>query len=366
MSDSKAWEAMGDVSETTPPDDIPRPIAKLALEGLRRAEARKNKDELPVPVPWPEYATIMGGGLWPGMHVLVAGTGAGKTTFATQIAITAAEAGCPTAYVGLELDEAQVGLRMVAEQAKVGWSKLYLGKHSEDQLSRAQAAAELMTNWPLYAVMGNPSGWPASKLETIAAWLAEDSKHRAGANKPRPGLIVLDFLQLIGAEGKEDRTELRERIGRAAYTARQASRAHNVAVVLVSSIARNNYQSIASGAAEAGLRPEKNGEPAFMFNPDAIVGLGKESGEIEYAADSVTVLIRSPNEKKQPVVLCAVPKLRYGRPSWFPTNFDGLRFNAIAFSEIPEAKAKPKSKGEKAKHEKSDSTDVDGEGYFPK
>jgi hypothetical protein len=306
-----------------------KPIADMAREGLERADARKRGEEEPVPVPWKEYAGIIGGGLWPGMHVLVGGTGAGKTTFAVQIGIAAASKGCPVAYVGLELDEPQIGLRMVAE---TGWSKLYLGKHGPGQRAEAKSRLERMADWPLYGVMGDPSGWPASKLEGIAASLRAEAERRANGTPPKPGLIVLDFLQLVGNEAADKRTELRERIGRAAYTARQVARKHNVAVVLVSSAARDKYAALAGGCAGAGLvtKRTKDGKPCgVIYRPDELVGTGKESGEIEYAADSVTVLVKMPNAYGAPVVLCCVPKLRYGQARWTPMVFEDQRFRPV-------------------------------------
>ena len=316
------------------PLEVLKPIADMAREGLERADARRNGDEQPVPVPWPEYAGIIGGGLWPGMHVLVGGTGAGKTTFAVQIGMAAASKGCPVAYVGLELDEPQIGLRMVAE---TGWSRLYLGKHGPEQRAEAQARLDSMANWPLYGVMGDPSGWPASKLEGIAASLRAEAERRADGKPPKPGLIVLDFLQLVGNEAADKRTELRERIGRAAYTARQVARKHNVAVVLVSSAARDKYAALARGCEAAGLVTRKNklGQPfGVVYRPDELVGTGKESGEIEYAADSVTVLVKMPNAYGAPVVLCCVPKLRYGQARWTPMAFEDQRFKPVGFGLV--------------------------------
>lgn len=328
------------------PLEVLKPIADMAREGLERADARRNGDEQPVPVPWPEYAGIIGGGLWPGMHVLVGGTGAGKTTFAVQIGMAAASKGCPVAYVGLELDEPQIGLRMVAE---TGWSRLYLGQHSDKHRAEAQQMLKRMKDWPLYGVMGDPSGWPASKLEGIAASLRAEAERRADGKPPKPGLIVLDFLQLVGNEAADKRTELRERIGRAAYTARQVARKHNVAVVLVSSAARDKYSALAGGCAGAGLATKrtKDGKPCgVIYRPDELVGTGKESGEIEYAADSVTVLVKMPNAYGAPVVLCCVPKLRYGQARWTPMVFEDQRFRPVDFGLV--AKLPPTDDGAEA------------------
>lgn len=313
----------------------PKNIGTLALAAIVRARARWNKTEAPVPVPWEAYANIIGGGLWPGMHVLVGGTGSGKTTWTTQIAVAAAEQGFPVAYVGLELDEMQIGLRMVAER---NWSKLYLGKCSEAQMEQAEQRARLMETWSLVGEMGDPSGWPASRLESLAKRLQSESKARTPKKDmaPKPGLIVLDFLQLVGDEVGDHRADLRERIGKAAYRARQVAREYNVAIVLVSSTARANYDALAKGAKASGLAIRRNskGEYGILYNPDNLIGTGKESGEIEYAADSLTVLVKLPNEYGAPIVLCCVPKLRYGPPRWFPMAFEDQNFRPLPFDIV--------------------------------
>ena len=61
-----------------------------------------------------------------------------------------------------------------------------------------------------------------------------------------------------------------------------------------------------------------------------LVGLGKESGDVEYSADGVLVLCREPWEASKPqggkVVHLAVAKLRAGEGSWCALRFDGTVF----------------------------------------
>ncbi len=320
------------------PAPVPPLIGTLAEDALLRAEHRREGREVPVPVPWRAYGRLVGGGYWPGMHVLVAGTGLGKTTFCSQIAVHAAMFGCPVAYVGLELDEMQIGLRMAANE---NWSTLYLGKHDPEGalVQKATEMASRMKQWPFFAVMGDPTSWPASRLDPLARFLHSEAISRANGSTAKPSLIILDFLQLVGAEAEDRRAELRERIGRAAYQARQVARRYNTAVLLISSTARERYAAMANGCPSAGLvqRHSSLGQLyGTITNPDAIIGVGKESGEIEYAADTVTVLTRYPNVNDMPVVLCCVPKVRYGRPGWVPFVFERQRFDAVKFEDLPE------------------------------
>lgn len=330
-------------AEVLPPDpNAPKPpppnLAAVLGGALDRMDARAEKRERPIATPWQGFnEALPGGGLWAGMHVLVAGTGVGKSTWALQLALHAAEAGAPVAYAGLELDDMQIALRLVGERAKLGWSNLYTGGANAEQRGRAREAASTLEALPFHIEHGAPGGWSASDLASLA-----DRMRTAYPASALPMLLVVDFLQIVGAEPNVGRQELRERIGRAAYVARQIARTHDAAVLLVSSVARDKYD--ASALLEgARLGAELAGDVVaerFMRNPDAIVGVGKESGEIEYAADSVTVALRcsAPDVPKAEAVktgatrtVFAVPKLRAGRHSWCE-----LRFNGHRFSDAPD------------------------------
>src|SRR5262245_32082547 len=51
--------------------------------------------EAPVPTGFGQLDAQLDGGLWPGVHVLVGGTGGGKTQLAMQSALSVATAGIP-------------------------------------------------------------------------------------------------------------------------------------------------------------------------------------------------------------------------------------------------------------------------------
>jgi len=269
--------------------------------------------------------------------MLVGGTGSGKTTFALQCALEGARAGHPVAYIGLELDASQVAMRLAGELAGVSWSKLWLGKSTDSEAERFKEAADELREMPIYPLSGGPSSWGASNILTIAAQLSD--KDTDG----KPPLLVIDFLQLIGADASEAHgMSLRERIGAAAYQARQAARLYGVAVLVISSTARSNY-GLVSGQTiknqnqlswkDVGFKvsPDRN---RFMFSPDLLVGLGKESGEIEFAADSVTTLVKTGLNICNPekLYLAAVAKLRAGPPSWAALRFT-YRFQELTAGE---------------------------------
>jgi replicative DNA helicase len=331
--------------------DGPAPFALKPLDlermtaALDRSDRRAKNIEKPLPVPWPDLAEQLGGGLWPGMHALVAGSGVGKTTLALQIALEAARDGFPVGYVGLELDELQIALRVIGAHGNLPWSTFYTGKAGDGFMRRAREAATGLCEKPLpfYVEYGNPAGWPPSQLVAMAQAMREKHPHPSGPGS-LPMLLVLDFLQIIGDEtepsGRPARADLRERIGRAAYQARAVARDLDAAVLVISSTARDKY-GMMSNIEEAGLSVEldSGGRVArrLLRNRDALIGTGKESGEIEYAADTVTVAIRWPGEVPETdagegstAIMLASPKVRHGGESWCELRFNGYRFNEPA------------------------------------
>ncbi len=309
--------------------------ALRADELLARAHARLDGAEAPVPTPWGTVNDRMGGGLWPGMHVLVGGTGTGKSQWALQVAMGAARAGVPVLVLSLELDALGLFARAVSfvererdPTSKLKWSTIYTGGRGEHHAdaSRARAAAALDTavptlrELPFHWVEAPPHGLPHTKIVELVAALRAAHPTR-GAHEPV--LVVVDFLQLVA--GVDPREDSITRVSHAAYQCRQVARDHNAVVLVLSSTSRVNAQ-LTSVEDRAGDNPKAK-EPAHN-----LVGLGKESGDVEYSADSVMVLCReayadgSPPLEGGRAMWLAVAKVRAGGAGWHQLRFDGSRF----------------------------------------
>lgn len=302
---------------------------------LGTIQRRKLREESPIQTPWSCFSNQLQGGFWPGVHVLIAGTAAGKTQFALECSLHAAMTGSAVGYVSLELNEEDILARVASTALKkknitLPWSKIYRGEINEEELSQVQQEFEIVRNLPFYVDFGTTTGWATSKLEKIACSMKECYPNA-------PIFLVVDFLQLVGNEPNE-RADLRERIGKAAYLARQVARQHRASILLISSTARANYNLFApdTGIPAAGLMISDTSNPEHRFlrgirSPDALVGLGKETGEIEYAADSVTILAKLPrdlivNPSEYSPVLAITAKLRAGPPSWCVLGSNGWNF----------------------------------------
>jgi replicative DNA helicase len=319
-------------------------VGSFLASAWERMRARGEGRERPIATPWADVNDALAGGIWPGLHVLVGATGSGKSQWALQLALHAALKGTPVLYVGLELGQVDLVARLVGLLTERKWSRLYLGRDSDGQTSsdelneiadRHHVDIARLEAAPFHLEVCPPHGWSYEELNRKALAmrvLYPEIDERQGS---RPILLVLDFLQLVASpEGLHE--DLRERIGRAAYAGRAVARDLDMAVLLVSSTARDNYASLEAS--------EEGGKVAIVPGKtpaNRLVGLGKESGEVEYAADSVLVFVRGPHtersdhNKSTTAIHIAVAKARapsedlLRRKGWLELAFNGGWFMAV-------------------------------------
>jgi replicative DNA helicase len=274
---------------------VGRDLDELFSTALARSSGR----EPALATPWPALDRLLGGsGLWPGMYVLVGSTGAGKSQWAVQLATHAARAGRRTLYLALELSRRDLAARVFGAVAGVSWSAVLRGSLPEETLHQAIARAEReVRSLPLHTECGTPYGYGIDTLVS-RAWAL------------RPQLVVLDYLQLCGTKAGE---EPRVSVARVSYAARAIARDLNAVVIVLSSTARANYAELVND-------PSKD--------PSDLVGLGKESGEIEYAADGVLVLAKGQANEDPKKRVLVVAKNRYGVTGRVDLQWSGVAFEA--------------------------------------
>lgn len=260
----------------------------------------------PILTPWEPLNTHLNGGLWPGLHVLVAPPKAGKTQFALQLAKSALSENHLVYYIGLELTPEEVVSRLYSLTTNnlIHWAHMLYGKLSESEREtlfnpEEQEAMKAKLDHFRY-IHETAYGWDFQQLRGIGA------EAQAKSNG-EPFLVIIDYLQLLQAPDGV-RMDMRERIGRAAYLGRQLARDYGGVVFAISSTARAEYN------------PRDT-----VGSPWGYMGTGKESGEIEYAADSVSVIVR---EKEFNGYRFALAGGRATVPAWFRAEFvEGFRWN---------------------------------------
>lgn len=320
-------------------------VGALAADAFDRMRRRASGEERALPLPWPSLADALGGGLWSGLHVVVGSTGTGKSQLTLQLALHAAEQGIPVLYCGLELGRVDLVARLLGLLDQRKWSNLWLGKgrDNEDPVLEIDRLQEKygpkLATLPFHLAFAKPYGWSYELLHPYADALRKRYRDRlvdTNGKPTRPFLVVLDFLQLVSGPEDDTGQDLRERIQQAAYAGRAIARDMDAAVVFVSGTARENYRELDGRPAKG--EKEASGPKFGEGNPSRLVGLGKESGEIEFAADSVLTLCREPWKDKEPEdgthIWLALAKARArGDSAAAQKGWVELRFNGGWFSE---------------------------------
>lgn len=364
----------------------------IALDVMMR---RAHGEEKPIPSPWEAVNARLRGGFWPGLYTLTSASGMGKTQWAVDVALHAAQtfleehqrgergdaAPDRVVYIALELGDVDLMARiwglmaadLIAEKRAKGfaehdlretgllgvrWSDLFFGRDASGK-ALSQAAlfcisehfAPRLAALPIHIETANAIGWSYADLRRVAA-----------EHKPR--LIVLDYAQLVSSPPDASRREeLRETIGNVAKAARDlARRPGGPAILALSSTARSNYGAL-DGTGDADELEKGKRRPLGKGDPARLIGLGKESGELEFTADCVLVLGQNPEAEGSETppgsprdTWLGVAKGRGFARSWVKMTFDGSRF------EVPEENAggtatgvnwraatpAPKPKGKKA------------------
>ncbi len=200
------------------------------------------------------------GGFQPGNLIVVAARPAmGKSAFATNIAEHAAvDEGRPVALFSLEMSETELAHRFIASQAKLSSDELRKGRVKPDRWPKVLQAVEKLAPAPLYVDDSSDIG----VLEIRA------KARRLHARQPL-GLVVVDYLQLVRAEGRMDSRV--EQVGQMSRWLKLLAGELGVPVIAVSQLSR---------AVEA------------RHPPIPMLSDLRESGQIEQDSDVVLFLYR--------------------------------------------------------------------------
>jgi replicative DNA helicase len=168
------------------------------------------------------------GGFQPGnLIVLAARPSMGKSTLATNIAENAAiDHGKPVALFSLEMSETELAHRFIASQAKVSSDELRKGRVKADRWPKVLRAVEKLAAAPIFIDDSSDIG----VLEMRA------KARRLHARHGGLGLIVVDYLQLVRADGRSDNRV--EQVGQISRGLKILARELDIPVIAVSQLSR--------------------------------------------------------------------------------------------------------------------------------
>jgi replicative DNA helicase len=252
-------------------------ISDFVADTDAAADARANNRPRGIVTCFKRLDETLGGYLAPGLHVVQAAPGAGKTAFALQLA---ARCGFPALYVSAEMGLLELFRRTVARETKT-----FLGKLKSGEISGAEAtklALQTAEKAPHLALMDATRSF--AKSDHIQQ-TADSLRTRA---KAAHILIVIDSLQdwarsAVDEDGKPLGASEYDLINSGLAAAARIG-AHLACPVLV--VAHRNRQSNKS---DGGLHGAK-GSGDFEYKSETVIDLNRKddmpdsNGEVEVKA----------------------------------------------------------------------------------
>ena len=258
------------------------------LRERREAYQEHGKAVCGIPTGLPKLDSLLGG-LQPGLHLLAAEPGAGKTTLACQVGAQAARAGFPVLFVTFEESPERLTFKVICNLGGLNQKAYWEGWGDPEKVAAVMGEHGAALQ-PFKVIEGTARlTVPMLKAKALAAL----AHHRA----PRC-LIIIDYLQRWAASRREF-SDFRHIVGALVAELRELSTRLDSPVLAISS---QNRQ----GQGEAHLTSLK------------------ESGDLEYGADSAAFLVEN---KKRPAtspnraVDLKIKKNRYGAVDTVPLLF---------------------------------------------
>lgn len=239
----------------------------------------------------PEFDRLLGGGLREGLHVLVAVTDIGKTSFALNVARQNALRRRPCLYLSYEESEFSVWCRLVSS---------IMGISLADQRTGLVSLPNGRTR-PVEEVMRDPSNAEAyTRLRTVADWLRvlDGGDALSGTDgawnlqtvrnmvsqilevEGAAPLVIVDYLQRMPAQGDlVAGAKMLEVVKRNVGLLDRLAKSVPCPVLAISSLSRGNYH-------------------LDKLDHESKLAVAKESGEIEYCAWTLSLLYPLPQDEE--------------------------------------------------------------------
>jgi len=248
------------VRRTTPDTSVSK-IGDILVDVYKLIEERADGKGRPMGAPsgMPGLDQIIGG-LSDTDLIIVAGRPAmGKSALAMGFAKQVAQSGKPAVVFSLEMSRDQLVMRMMAQEANLNAHLLAMGKLEPDEWQRVAGASSRLSEIPLY--IDDSANMTMPKINGIC----RKFKHEHGGL----GLIVVDYLQLLGTSNKEGNRE--NQVSEMSRSAKLMAKEMGCPVVLLSQLNR-------------GCESRENKRP----RPSDL----RESGAIEQDADEIYFVYR--------------------------------------------------------------------------
>ncbi len=266
-------------------------IIRLNIEDIKIAEANGHKPP-GIPTGYTDLDRMISGLERSDMIIIAARPSMGKTAFALNIAQNVAfKQGKRVGIFSLEMSKEQLGLRLLAMDARVDSKKLSVGNLDEDGWERVMDSVAHFAEADI--VIDDTPGLSVMELRNKARRMSQE--------KPLD-LIVIDYLQMMSGAGLgSSQGNRQQEVTQISRLLKQLAREMDCPIIVLSQLSR------------AVERRDKGDNRPILSDL-------RESGAIEQDADIVMFLYREDYYKrdKEPPYTCEVivAKQRRGETGW--------------------------------------------------
>ncbi|MCH7891850.1 MAG: replicative DNA helicase [Gemmatimonadetes bacterium] len=204
---------------------------------------------------------LLGGGLQRSdMIVLAARPSLGKSTLAFNIARNAAGQGASVGIFSLEMSREQIGMRLIASEADVDSYRLRLGLLSEAEERRLLDSIGMLSDLKIYI--------DDSPFQSIVEMRAKARRLHAERGLD---LLIIDYLQLIGGNGRVDNRA--QEMGEISRSIKGLARDLDIPILACSQLSRAveqrpTHRPLLSDLRESGSIEQDADIVAFIYRED--------------------------------------------------------------------------------------------------
>lgn len=239
----------------------PIPMSKLISEAFDNIIklSEEKRDVVGLPTGFIELDRVTSGLQADQLIIIAARPSVGKTAFALNIAQNVGtKSKVPVVVFSLEMGAIDLVYRMICSEGIINASHLKTGQLTDDEWNSFTVATNTLKDAPIF--IDDSAGIKVSEIRAKCRRLKQQN--------PDLGLIVIDYLQLIEGNGRENRQQEVSEISR---QLKKLAKELSVPVIALSQLSR-------------GLEQRQNKRP--------ILSDIRESGSIEQDADIVAFLYR--------------------------------------------------------------------------
>ncbi len=249
--------SIGEGSQSNRPQPI-KPIIDEAMQNIIELSERK-QEIVGLPTGYRDLDLLTNGFQPDQLIILAARPSVGKTAFALNIAQNVAtKSQIPVVIFSLEMGAIDLVNRLICAEGNINATNLRTGNLTDDEWSSFTIATDNLRKAPIF--IDDSAGTRVSEIRAKCRRLKQEN--------PDLGLIVIDYLQLIEGNGKENRQQEVSDISR---QLKIMAKELKVPVIALSQLSR-------------GVEHRQNKRP--------ILSDIRESGSIEQDADIVAFLYR--------------------------------------------------------------------------